>query len=171
MDTEKCCGNRVLLDTFLANRPALVDRASALLNCRERAEDVAQDIYLKLCEHPPSGSIRQPLGYLYRMVRNLCIDHLRRQQWEVRHSVDQDSIWELPASSPSPETNTLQRKLLEQLSSALSELPVRTRKVFEMTQVDGHTQREAAREVGASPTLINFLLRDALGHCRQRLGV
>ncbi len=159
------------MTVFFDNRHALIDRAHAILECRHQAEDVAQDIYLKLREHPIGQPVTQPLGYLYRMVRNLSIDRLRRQQWENYRSVGEDQAQVLPCSKPSPEAAVIHRAMLAQLHSALMELPERTRQIFEMTQLQGHTQREAARRMEASPTLINFLLRDALIHCRQRLGM
>lgn len=156
---------------FLDNRQALIDRANAILGCRYQAEDVAQDIYLKLCEQSVCLPVAHPLGYLYRMVRNLSIDRLRRQHWENCHSVGEEQAYVLLCSKPSPEAAVIHRAMLEQVHRALLELPERTRRIFEMTQLQGHTQREAARREDASPTLINFLLRDALRHCRQRLGV
>jgi RNA polymerase sigma-70 factor (ECF subfamily) len=33
----------------------------------------------------------------------------------------------------------------------------------------GHTQREIAQMLDVSPTLVNFMIRDALDHCRSAL--
>ena len=38
-----------------------------------------------------------------------------------------------------------------------------------LTRVEGLTQREVALAIGVSPTLINFMLKDALAHCRGSL--
>ncbi|WP_166366237.1 sigma-70 family RNA polymerase sigma factor [Pseudomonas akapageensis] len=171
MKTHGTKNNPDLLKTFFENRQALIDRAHAILGCRQQADDVAQDIYLKLREQPVDQPVAHTLGYLYRMVRNLSIDRLRRQQWENCHSVGEEQAHVLLCSKPSPEAAVIHRAMLEQVHKALLELPERTRRIFEMTQLQGHTQREAARQMEASPTLINFLLRDALTHCRRRLGI
>ncbi|MFC6978486.1 sigma factor-like helix-turn-helix DNA-binding protein [Microbulbifer taiwanensis] len=55
------------------------------------------------------------------------------------------------------------------VARALGELPERTRRVFELYRMGGHTQREIAKMLGVSPTLVNFMIRDALNHCRSAL--
>lgn len=61
------------------------------------------------------------------------------------------------------------QQALRQLLAALAELTPRMRQVFTLSQLEGLTQREVATTMGASPTLINFILRDTLVHCRARL--
>jgi RNA polymerase sigma-70 factor (ECF subfamily) len=55
------------------------------------------------------------------------------------------------------------------LSSALAQMPERTRYAFEMYKLHGRTQNDIAKDLGVSPTLVNFMVRDALLHCRQAL--
>ena len=59
---------------------------------------------------------------------------------------------------------------LARLMRTLNELPKRMRIVFDLSQIQGYTQRDVARVIGTSPTMVNFLLRDTLSHCRARLG-
>jgi DNA-directed RNA polymerase specialized sigma24 family protein len=58
---------------------------------------------------------------------------------------------------------------LNLVSSALSELPERTRYAFERHRVYGLAQKEVAKELGVSNTLVNFMIRDALAHCRKKV--
>lgn len=71
--------------------------------------------------------------------------------------------------SASPEIEHEDRQTLEAISSALQTLPERTRYAFEMYRLHGRTQKEIAEELGVSPTLVNFMVRDALIHCRKTL--
>ena len=64
------------LRLYLAHRAALIDTAAPIVGCRSRAEDVVQDAYLKLDDDTPG--IRNPLSYMFRLVRNLAIDRARR---------------------------------------------------------------------------------------------
>ena len=82
---------------YAAHRRVLIDAAQGVLGCRARAEDVVHDAFLKLWESGERHAIEDPLRYLFRMVRNLAIDRLRRQNLEGRYSADEELLDELPA--------------------------------------------------------------------------
>lgn len=154
---------------YTAHRRVLIDAARGVLGCRSRAEDVVHDAFLKLWESGDRHVVEDPLRYLFRMVRNLSIDRLRRQALEGRYSADEDALDELPAPQSGPEQRAIGQLEWQRLQHALGELPERTRTVFTMSQLEGYSQREVASHLSASPTLVHFLLRDALSHCRSRL--
>lgn len=155
---------------YSRQRGALIDFAQGMLGCRARAEDVVQDAFLKLWEDGDPRAIRDALKYLFRVVRNLAIDRLRRLGLEGRYQVDESGVPDVPAATPSPERVVLGELHWQYLQHALAELPARTRTAFTMSQVEGYSQREVASHLRASPTLVHFLVRDAVGHCRARLG-
>ena len=61
------------------------------------------------------------------------------------------------------------RQDLRLVADALSTLPERTRRAFELHRLDGLTQRAIADELGVSITLVNFMIRDALTRCAEAL--
>src|SRR5690606_20159240 len=67
-----------LSELFMAHRSQLRWTALKILGNPERAEDVIQDAYLKVSEATAVFDVKQPLAYLFQMVRNLAIDHHRR---------------------------------------------------------------------------------------------
>jgi RNA polymerase sigma-70 factor (ECF subfamily) len=152
------------------HRGVLTDFAQGLLGCRARAEDVVQDAFLKLWEDGDPRAIRDALKYLFRVVRNLAIDRLRRLGLEGRYQVDDERGLDVPAATPSPERVVLGELHWQHLQRALGELPTRTRTAFTMSQVEGYSQREVASHLRASPTLVHLMVRDAVYHCRVRLG-
>jgi len=160
---------RALESLYAEHRRTLTDAAQGVLGCRARAEDVVHDAFLKLWESGERHAIEDPLRYLFRMVRNLSIDRLRRQNLEGRYSADEEMLDELPAPQSGPEQRAIGQLEWQRLQHALGELPERTRTAFTMSQLEGYSQREVADHLSASPTLVHFLLRDALSHCRNRL--
>lgn len=154
---------------YSRHRRVLIDAAQGVLGCRSRAEDVVQDAFLKFWESAERSAIEEPLRYLFRMVRNLAIDRLRRQALEGRYNADEEQLDELPAPQSGPEQRAIGQWQWQRLQHALGELPERTRTVFTMSQLEGFSQREVASHLNASPTLVHFLLRAALTHCRNRL--
>ena len=154
---------------YREHRHILIDAARGVLGCRARAEDVVQDAFLKLLESVERNTIEEPLRYLFRMVRNLSIDRLRRLALEGRYSIDEEHLDELLAPQSGTEQQAIGQLQWQRLQRVLDELPERTRTVFTMSQLEGYSQREVATSLSASPTLVHFLLRDALDHCRNRL--
>lgn len=158
------------LDLYLAHRSALVDYATPILGCRARAEDVVQESYVRFAGRAEGdGAVRQPVAYLYRVVRNLAIDCLRRLSLEG-DPAPEDALERVAAPAASPEREALYRDELRVLAEALAELPERTRTAFEMHRLGGHTQQEIAIRLKVSVGLVNTLIDDALTHCAERLG-
>lgn len=149
----------------------LVEVAFKVLGCRFLAEDVVQEAFLKLWMSHDVQDIQCPICYLFRMVRNQSIDRLRRLILESRYHVDEEQLGEQAAITPSPERATLGQYEWAALLNALDELPERARTAFTMTQLEGYSQREVAAQLGASPTTVHYMIRDALGHCRDRLRI
>ncbi|MNM74418.1 putative ECF RNA polymerase sigma factor SigI [compost metagenome] len=157
----------VLMRTYSTHREGLLRTAMRLLGCRSRAEDVVQDAFVKMLENELNCT--DPAGYMFRVVRNLSIDHLRRQNLEWCHGGEADDD-DASSCDLSPERVFAGRESVDRLVRALNELPQRMRVVFDLNRLQGYTQRDVAQVIGTSPTMVNFLLRDTLTHCRARLG-
>jgi RNA polymerase sigma-70 factor (ECF subfamily) len=156
-----------LMGAYNTHREALLRLAAKFLGCRARAEDVVQDAFVKMLESDLAS--KEPARYMFRVVRNLSIDRLRRQRLERNHGVEAEHEEQIRFDM-SPERVLAGRESLDQLVGALNELPKRMRIVFDLSQIQGYTQRDVAKVIGTSPTMVNFLLRDTLSHCRARLG-
>ena len=155
VSTGRC--DSPLLQAFVDNRLILVKIAARITGCRSRAEDVVQDAYFRLQSAPTiTSSFKAQLSYLFQIVRNLAIDHYRKQALELKYS--------------GTEEEGLNFNTLENIADALTELPQRTRYAFEMYRLHGVPQKDIAKELGVSPTLVNFMIRDALVHCRKVSG-
>lgn len=159
-----------LKQQFIVHRPRLRDAAARILGCRQRAEDVVQDAFVKISEIAPSFIAQQPVAYLFRVVRNLSIDRHRRASFEsVVFAAEEDGL-EVMGDSAGPEAIMIGSQYLQLVSQALSELPSRTRHVFELYRIGAYTQSQIASELEISTTLVNFMIRDATDHCRSAVG-
>ena len=157
-----------LLQAFVDNRLVLVKIAARITGCRSRAEDVVQDAFFRLQAAPHiTSSFKAQLSYLFQIVRNLAIDHYRKQALEQKYSGPEEEGLNVVIHGASPEIAHINFCTLETIADALGELPSRTRYAFEMYRLHGVPQKDIARELGVSPTLVNFMIRDALVHCRE----
>jgi RNA polymerase sigma factor (sigma-70 family) len=156
-------------EVFMAHRSRLRWAALKILGNPERAEDVVQDAYLKVSEAAAVFDIKQPLAYLYQMVRNLAIDHHRRTSLEMNLFESEDDGLHVPAHTGLPEAVAISRQHLTLIAQAMSQLPERTRRVFELHRLEGQTHRTIATELNISTSLVNILIHEALDHCRTVL--
>ncbi|MBR0834221.1 sigma-70 family RNA polymerase sigma factor [Bradyrhizobium manausense] len=157
-----------LLNALICNRRRLVSIAARILASEELAEDVVQDAMLKACDLAGTDP-NCPMSFACRMVRNLAIDRARRRRWELQHALPSDGLDAVEAPIADAQCALEGCEALRAVLAALDELPERTRRVFMAHRLDGVPQKTLAAESGVSPTLVNFMIRDAQRHCLARL--
>ncbi|CUJ48733.1 sigma-70 family RNA polymerase sigma factor [Achromobacter sp. ACM03] len=160
-------------DIFIAHRAQLRRIAQRIVGTPEIADEVTQDAYLKLMEGACARDVSKPYSYCCQVVRNLALDHCRRQAVESTYRIYTDD-GELPqvAGGCVPDRRFQERQVIDAIDQILGTLPPRTRRAFELYRLGGLTQREVARQMGCSATLVNFMLRDAaeaVASCRDLL--
>lgn len=154
--------DRDILALYLAHRGELVNYASASVGDRARAEDVVQEAWLRFGAAAEGRPIDEPVGFLFRVVRNLAVDGRRRLTREGRAVDAGTDMTEVPADYPSPEAETVAREELRLLKEAIAELPERTRIALEMRRFGGLKLREIAARLGVSITIAHEIV--AQGH-------
>jgi RNA polymerase sigma-70 factor (ECF subfamily) len=157
---------------FTEHRGSLVDYAAGIVGSRTQAEDLVQEAWLRFDEAARQQFLKEPLSYLYRIVRNLALDGQRRIALEKRiFSSGADAVVAaFPDARPSAEMVALHKDDLRRLREALAELPDRTRIAFEMHRLGGCKLREIAAVLKISTPMAQLLVMDGLQHCKHRLG-
>ena len=157
---------------FVEHRGSLVNYATSLVGSRAQAEDLVQEAWMRLDRAVEERSVREPLAYLYRIIRNLALDgqraSVRQRQWEAEEA-GASAVLGLRAPN-TPESVALHKAELRLLLVALEELPRRTRIAFGMHRLGGYKLREIAAHLGVSLPLAQTLVVDGLEHCKRRLG-
>lgn len=163
-------GEPAALALYAAHRPALTSYASGIVGDHARAEDVVQEAWLRFVSAMARGSLDEPVGYLYRIVRNLSVDCRRRMARErVVESEDLSLAEALPDGLASPEVQASVREDIRRLIEAMDELPERTRIAIEMRRIDGCKLKEIAVRLGVSVPVAYQIVADGLAHCQRRL--
>ena len=157
---------------FSEHRRALIDYAASIVGSRTQAEDLVQEAWMRFDEAAGRQLLNEPLGYLYRIVRNLALDGRRRLDVEKRifRAGPAEAIVAFPDAGPSAESVVVHKDDLRLLREALQELPKRTRIAFEMHRLKGCKLHEIAAVLGISVTAAQLLVMDGLQHCKHRLG-
>lgn len=132
------------------NRNRVFSYARYFLRNNEDAEDVTQEVFVKMWQRCPEQNPDRIPAWLMRVTHNLCIDVIRRRRTSVGWHVSADQVEpdSLPAQrlAGDPEArfrlNEAQRSLLD----ALAALPARTRSIMLMHYFQGFTY-EAISEI------------------------
>ena len=140
-------------------------------------EDLVQEAYLRLLQHPDPASIENVRAFLFRTTSNLTIDLHRRQMLEARvfsemiedGDIDiETSTLEVPISEPEHQISHQQE--LDQLRAMLDELPEVTRYAFMLNRIEGLSHAEIAKRLGISIRSSERHLAIALRHLLKHSG-
>ena len=141
------------------------------------AEDILQDVFYALVE---ANRLLMPIehvtGWLFRVARNRITDLFRKQRPESFSDALADEGDELlqledllPSPDAGPEALYARNVLLEELESAVGELPREQREVFVAHELEGRSFKEIAAETGVSVNTLLSRKRYAVLHLRERL--
>ncbi len=135
------------------------------------AADLTQDTFVRVLASPPAETapVSNPAAYLFRVARNLSIDHQRRERLLNRVDLGAEGFEAILDPSPSQEAAVYDRQKLALTAAALAELPERTRRAFELHRIEEMTVAEVAAELGLSRSRVWALVREAYEHVDLRL--
>jgi RNA polymerase sigma-70 factor (ECF subfamily) len=126
--------------------------AAILLKSEQEAEDVAQDIFVKLWEEPDLWKENLPKNYLYTMVKNSILNRIKRKNLESNyihlqinaHGQEELSEFEDPLNEMYREELHLLLRL------ALEQMPGKRKEVFEMSRFQKLSNQEIAIKLNLS---------------------
>lgn len=165
-----------LLQVFQLHERDLRAFMAARLRCPVTAQDLAQELFLKVSALERQGAagcaqgraeVSNARAYLFRMAANLVIDHQRGEQRRGGLLAEIGSLLS-SGSGPSPERQVMAQEELRDLIAVVEALPAQTRRVFKRNRFDGLTQREIAAELGISQTAVEKHVRKALARLAAR---
>jgi RNA polymerase sigma-70 factor, ECF subfamily len=158
-----------LAEAYRRHAGAVFGLAKRLLGQQQVAEEVVQEVFLRLWNHserfdPERGSLR---SFLLAHAHGRAVDMLRsdvarrrREERDFRqaatggYDVDHE-VWDMTVS--------------EQVRTAVGRLPETERKAIELAYFGGKTYREVARDLGEPEGTIKGRIRAGLKHLRSEL--
>ena len=128
-----------------------------MMESEAEAEDAVQELYLKLWSVRGSlDEVKLPKAYAVRMLRNLCLDRIRK----ARHLSFPS---ELPQTqfAPAPDETLDARTRLNKVLEAVKALPERQREVLILRTVEGLSYEEISARTGMNNLTCRVLLSQA----------
>ena len=145
------------------------------------AEDILQDVFYELVE---ANHLLMPIehltGWLFRVARNRITDLFSEKKPEsfsntaaAHKKTDDDEFLRLDDLLPSPDAGPdalyARNLLLDELESAVAELPDEQREVFVAHELEGRSFKQMAADTGVSVNTLLSRKRYAVLHLRERL--
>jgi RNA polymerase sigma-70 factor (ECF subfamily) len=153
---------------FLAQRPTLLRLLVARLGNREDAEDVLQDMWLRI-DRLADQPVAQPAAFLYRIAANLATD--RRIATGRRGA--RDAVWvdSLPRADelPDAERTLMAQRQWQEVEGAIADMPERMAIALRMFRLEEQSQRAIAEHLGISISGVEKLLQRAYRKIHDRL--
>jgi RNA polymerase sigma factor (sigma-70 family) len=141
-------------------------------------EDLLQEVFFELVK---ANRLLMPIeyltGWLFSVARNRITDLFRKKRPEnFADAAIEDEDGELlriedllPSPDAGPEALYLRNVLLDELDSALGELPGEQREVFIAHELEGRSFKELSEESGVTVNTLLSRKRYAVLHLRRRL--
>jgi RNA polymerase sigma-70 factor, ECF subfamily len=140
-----------------------------ILNSREEAEDVLQEVFLQVWRRARDfdETRGKPFTWLVTLARSRAIDRLR--SLGARDRVAQASVREASEEVSDAARDTFRSEQRALVTSALSQLPEEQKRPLVLAYFDGLTQSEIAAKLGAPLGTVKTRMRAGMIKLRELL--
>jgi RNA polymerase sigma-70 factor (ECF subfamily) len=160
MERFACGDASAFLLVYDALERPLYGYAASLTHDTERASDLVQQTFFRLCEkrgcYVPGSSVT---GWGIAILRNLFRDQVRRKRLEVP---DDDGTPDSASDAPDPEECTSAHELTERLRRACERLTQEQLEAFELVHYGQMTHAEAAEVLDVSVASVTLRIQRAM---------
>jgi RNA polymerase sigma-70 factor (ECF subfamily) len=134
---------------------------------REIAEDLLQDIFLKIFSHLQDIRSEETfIGWIYRIAINTCYSYLRQQKGKLQRTIPLSEVEGKVGGKTSESRDEVVKKTLD---DAIQILPGRMKSIFLLHDVQGYKHQEISRMLGCSPGTSKSQLFKARMKIREHL--
>lgn len=140
-----------------------------LTNSEAEADDLTQEVYVRLCESKRNLEGAHLRNWLFRVARNLVIDKLRTEHPErIAPDVEGTLLADMPdRKSANPASSAEQQDLIQNVLSILEQSDKRTREIFRLKFYEDKTSSEIGLQVGVSSSTVRKILLGKLQEFRE----
>ncbi|WP_072994753.1 RNA polymerase sigma-70 factor [Pseudozobellia thermophila] len=154
-------------------KPKLFVIAHSYIASKEDAEEIVHDVLIKLWERRHSINITTNYtAYIYRMMRNACLDYLRTRKNKLSKelSADQQEFWlNYSALADDASSDIIANELHRLVDRTIQHLPDKCKKVFMKSRFEGMAHKEISRELKISTKTVENHITKALRELKSAL--
>lgn len=136
----------------------------------EAAEDIVQELFVYLYEKGDlNGKDPFPGTFLYRMVRNRCLNYIEYQNVRRNKGAELEAAAYSVGNPHDPMEYIEEIELEDKYLQSLEALSPKCRKVFTMSRIEGVSNQEIAQQLHLSKRTIETHISQALKILREKL--
>ena len=135
----------------------------------DRARDVVQDAFLKLCEQPKTkveGHVKQ---WLFTVCRNRCYEILRKEKRMT--PLDEARLDTLSSEQPHPAAGMQRQEDLNTVLGIISSLPARQQEVVRLKFQSGHSYKDISKITSLSVSHVGVILHESVMAIRKQMNL
>jgi RNA polymerase sigma factor (sigma-70 family) len=132
------------------------------------ADDLAQEVFLRLLRYSDGIVVDNPQGYLFRIAKNVANEWRARARVKHPHN-DSELDALLIEPDEEPENALIQSRVTEYIQAMVDRLPVRQREILVLHVTEGLTYQQIAQLRGLSYRIVLRDLTRAYSTLRRRL--
>ena len=158
-----------IAEHFRVYRKDLLGFLRSRVSGPEQAEDLLQQVFLRVMQRSDWGAIRNPEAYLRTTARHVLADFYRSQSardqgvvLEYQEFRDADETW-------SPGDSMRTREFMNELAGVLESLSPNVREALVLSRVYGYTYAEIGRTLSISPRTVEKNVAKGLAWCFEHL--
>lgn len=116
------------------------------------SQDIVQEVFVKVWEKREAIESINLEGFLFRLVRNRCIDYIKHlkvvqnRMNEIRLDSKYEELYRIDFVGDEPYV-LIERELTQKIEKTIQSLPERCREVFILSRIDGLKNREIAEKL------------------------
>lgn len=151
--------NRNLLDqAFFSIQKTLKSSLHRIMSNPHDVDDVVQETYLRAVATNTSNSIKDPEAYFFRTSRNIALNQHAKMYRHLEKALPSEELDKLstliPDQANEMENDYDHKQQFAEFCIAVSELPLKCRKVFVLRKVYGLSQLEIAKKLDISVSTV-----------------
>ena len=146
--------------------PRLQRVALRLLGNAEDAEDMVQEVYMKLwSKRDALPDVQDVEAYCVTLTKNMCIDRLRIAEAD---KADVDEVPTMLAATDDVEAQVERHDAVEQVKQIIETLPEHQQQVITLRDMEDCSFEEIAEQTGLTAVNVRMLLSRARRTIRER---
>jgi RNA polymerase sigma-70 factor (ECF subfamily) len=168
-------GDGTLRELDRSFRGPLVAYFLKRVNSRTEAEDLTQEVFMRLLNHPDKNNGETIEGYVFTIAANLLRDRakslatVQRARTRSLDALDEkDAVSANLVEDRSPERVLVGKQTIQDVLNALAELGERTRDIFILARLENVQHREIATMYGISVSAVEKMMMKAMAHLGAR---
>ena len=128
----------------------------------QEAEDITQDVFLKLWHNRRRVDAEGTRAWLLRVTRNACFDRLRQRQSAAKvfaGDTEEPNLERVSTAAPGPEAHAAAADFRRHLGGALEQLTDPTKSIVILREIQGFKYREIAETLEMPVNTVKVYLR------------